>query len=80
MALDPGVGVAFDIRGLVLALAHQKVLGVDVGHRQPHDFKQLGRGRIFFGPGLVGHDLLLVHDKAVVLAVGQLGVDLLAGQ
>ena len=73
MGLDPAVGVTLDVGGLVLALAHHVVLGVDVAHGQLDDFKQLGCRRVLLGPGLVGHDLLVVGNEAVVLAVGQLG-------
>ena len=74
--------MALDVGGLVLALAHQMVLRVDVAHRQLHHLEQLGGGGVLLSPGLVGDDLLVVHHEAVVLAVGQLGVQpfLLAGQ
>ena len=42
VGLDPAIDVALDVGGLVLALAHQVVLGVDVGHGQLHGFKQRG--------------------------------------
>ena len=82
MRANPALHVAFDVGGLVFAVFHAQVLGVDVAHGQLHDGKEPGGVGVRVGKCLVGHDLLLVGDEAVVFAIRQLGIlpGLLAGQ
>ena len=82
MRLDPARHVLVDIGLLVGAVVHGLVLGVDGGYRQCHHAEQLGRCGILLDELAVGHDALVVHDEAVVLAVGQggaVGAGILAG-
>ena len=68
--------MARDIGLRAFAAAHALVLRIDIGHGQLHHLEQLGRGRIFLRPGLVGHDARRVDGKAVIAALVEAGIHL----
>ena len=79
MSLDPRVDMALDVGPRLLAVTHKQVVGADIVSRNLNHLEQLRRRRIFLGELPVGDDSLVVCLKALFTAVGQAGVDLLAG-